>query len=722
MSGCVEHATLSWEALRDAKENHRAICFAWLDLKNAFGNIRHMLIQHCLRLFHFPAHICKLIFSYYEMMTAKISLGKDMSSAFQFAIGVFQGCVLSPVLFNICLQPLLDMLHESASGKGWSYTFSQNAQISRDVSAYADDLELCSWSPPACQSLLNLTQDYLSWSRSLIARPDKCFATAMRLTHTTAHSKSHYGPFDPKLTIAGEPIQYLGDHDFKYLGRQMNTQLSENTCRNDIKTILVALLKRLDDADLASTAKLWLYHHFCTTKLSWFLLINDLTLTFVQELQAIALKFLKSWAGLPRCANSAVLFVGERNRFGLCIRNLETLWKQQQHIRLSLLHSSTDHRCKAVLEIICKRQGSWTKKFAPAVLFQCVQTVVESNTDPPSLIQHTTAERKQQTKQQQPIRRQGNSYIKDLDIGSQLDHLKSLQVQGRWLEWSQQMRMDLNWNSLIYNWSDAELRFALQAVTDTAPTPTNLRRWGCREVDPSCVLCGRPCTLRHLLNACSSALQQGRYTWRHNSVLAIIRQRLLAFWKADATQEAVKQTMQGRTFIKFLPAGHSGTRASHQSCRRPLSTQHILLQASDWDFRFDLGSEALQFPIEAAATSLRPDIVIYSCTKKIVVMLELTVPLEDRSHLAHERKTSKYASLARTCEENGFTTHFFALEVGCLGFCPHSFLTCLEALGLPKSLARKIRTECARVALRCSYLLYLRRGISNWNQQEPPLV
>ena len=67
--------------------------------------------------------------------------------------------------------------------------------------------------------------------------------------------------------------------------------------------------------------------------------------------------------------------------------------------------------------------------------------------------------------------------------------------------------------------------------------------------------------------------------------------------------------MQRRTFDEFLPAGHSGTHASHQSYRQPLSTQHILLQASDWDFRFDLGSEALQFPIEAATTSLRPDIV-----------------------------------------------------------------------------------------------------------------
>ena len=80
----------------------------------------------------------------------------------------------------------------------------------------------------------------------------------MRLTHTTTHSKSDTGPFNPKLTIAVELIQHLGEHNFKYLGRQMNTQLSENTCHNHIKTILISLLERLDDADLASTAKLWL--------------------------------------------------------------------------------------------------------------------------------------------------------------------------------------------------------------------------------------------------------------------------------------------------------------------------------------------------------------------------------------------------------------------------------------------------------------------------------
>ena len=101
-----------------------------------------MLIKHCLSLYHFPAHFCKLVFSYYEMMRAKISNGNDLSESFQFAIGVFQGCVISPILFNICIQPLLDTLHTSAREKGWSYTFSQNTRISRDVLAYANDKEL----------------------------------------------------------------------------------------------------------------------------------------------------------------------------------------------------------------------------------------------------------------------------------------------------------------------------------------------------------------------------------------------------------------------------------------------------------------------------------------------------------------------------------------------------------------------------------------------------
>ena len=54
----------------------------------------------------------------------------------------------------------------------------------------------------------------------------------------------------------------------------------------------------------------------------------------------------------------------------------------------------------------------------------------------------------------------------------------------------------------------------LQAITNTTPTPDNLRRSNCAQIDmySSCTLCGRSCTLRHVLNSCSVFLHQGRYT------------------------------------------------------------------------------------------------------------------------------------------------------------------------------------------------------------------
>ena len=66
----------------------------------------------------------------------------------------------------------------------------------------------------------------------------------------------------------------------------------------------------------------------------------DLTLTFVKKLQTMAVAFLKKWSGLPRCANTAILFVGDQRRPGLKVHNLCTFWKQQQGVKFELLRKS----------------------------------------------------------------------------------------------------------------------------------------------------------------------------------------------------------------------------------------------------------------------------------------------------------------------------------------------------------------------------------------------
>ena len=218
------------------------------------------------------------------------------------------------------------------------------------------------------------------------------------------------------------------------------------------------------------------------------------------------------------------------------------------------------------------------------------------------------------------------------------------------------MHQDLSWQRLIHNWSDAELRFALQATMDTAPTVTNLRRrWGVSKVDPACILCGKPATLRHVLNGCPVAVHQVRYTWQHNSVLSAICHRLNTFWEQRSTQLAVQATVATKEKARYIQSVRAGQRLqapTHITQRKPLASQAILLQANDWTFLCDLEGQ-LQFPIEAAVTSLRPGVVLFSRSSKTIDLLELTVPLEDNVHLAHDRKTSKYSALVAACKENG---------------------------------------------------------------------
>ena len=69
-------------------------------------------------------------------------------------------------------------------------------------------------------------------------------------------------------------------------------------------------------------------------------------------------------------------------------------------------------------------------------------------------------------------------------------------------------------------------------------------------------------------------------------------------------------------------------------------------------------------------TTLRPDLVLWSHTPKRLILVELTVPWEERTEEALERKRGKYHDLAETYTNQGWK-HGFSLwrwDVG--GFLP----------------------------------------------------
>ena len=97
--------------------------------------------------------------------------------------------------------------------------------------------------------------------------------------------------------------------------------------------------------------------------------------------------------------------------------------------------------------------------------------------------------------------------------------LSSLCVQNKFLIITEPEADNHFWRLIMDGMPSGQLSFMVKAGSDTLPTPMNLQRYKI-QVSSHCKLCQRPqATTGHILSACPEALEQGRYTWRHDYVL-----------------------------------------------------------------------------------------------------------------------------------------------------------------------------------------------------------
>ena len=219
--------------------------------------------------------------------------------------------------------------------------------------------------------------------------------------------------------------------------------------------------------------------------------------------------------------------------------------------------------------------------------------------------------------------------------------------------------------------------FCLASTYDTLPSPTNLKRWRIT-TEAMCTLCSKDvCITAHILGACMVALQQqGRYTFRHDTVLHQVIEALLTF--ISNKKEAVP--ISAKSSIMFVKKG------AKVPCKRtpPVGILHY---ASDWVLLADLNSNYC-FPVHIAFTQLRPDITIFSNSLRKVILIELTCPCEGKIQSWHSTKINKYIALKTVIESNGWCLELFAVEVGARGYCSKSVLCCFKKLGFNKTRIR----------------------------------
>ena len=192
------------------------------------------------------------------------------------------------------------------------------------------------------------------------------------------------------------------------------------------------------------------------------------------------------------------------------------------------------------------------------------------------------------------------------------------------MKWEEVLPKKITWSEL-WKMEPLRIKFCLRSVYDVLPTPTNLVKWGKAE-DPNCKLCGKPCTLQHVLSSCNVALTQGRYTWRHNTVLQELASAINIKLRCKKNEE--------RTLIRFVKEGEK----PNQGVK---STSGLLDLARDWELLVDTHVR-LVIPDDIVKTKQRPDIVLFSRGSNRIIFIELTVPWEEAVEEAYERKLLRY--------------------------------------------------------------------------------
>lgn len=99
--------------------NNRSLYITTLDFKNAFGSIPHTMIADCLNKKGFPEEFVKIIENVYTGSSNKIMTNKFASKEIEIKKSTKQGCPVSPLLFNLCLEPLFNAISETSSNDGY---------------------------------------------------------------------------------------------------------------------------------------------------------------------------------------------------------------------------------------------------------------------------------------------------------------------------------------------------------------------------------------------------------------------------------------------------------------------------------------------------------------------------------------------------------------------------------------------------------------------------
>ena len=284
---------------------------------------------------------------------------------------------------------------------------------------------------------------------------------------------------------------------FKYLGRFVQHNLKDDLVCKQVEEKLLKWLEIVENSGLDGRMKAWIVNMHVCSKLAWLLMVQDFPAGVVKGWRDHIHRKFRRWVGLAKCTEPSILYRSNEH-FGLNFKDLVQMEKQLRVIKWHIIKYSKDTQMQQLYNYrLALDQGGHIgrgKRTSPCLTFEELEKdrALERFVGVGQQGHQGSGSRNIRKYRKVDTRTDIVNRMKKEAEENRLIILHKYELQASWLSWglNEMMKLDISWNSLLYDYSDRLLKFVVNAQTNTLPTPDNLRRWGLKR-NVACGLCGK---------------------------------------------------------------------------------------------------------------------------------------------------------------------------------------------------------------------------------------
>ena len=290
--GCTDQVFVVRQICEKYLAKGKDVYFAFMDLEKAYDRVDRDAMWNVLRLYGVDGKLLSAVKSLYVGSKACVRVGNEMSEWFPVKVGLRQGCVMSPWLFNLFIDGVVREVNARVLGRGLGLVDERDYMWELNQLLFADDTVFVADSE---EKLCQLVAEFGRVCERRKLRVNVGKSKVMRCTRGEDGARMN-------VTLNGEVLEEVDK--FKYLGSIVaaNGMIEADVCHrvNEGCKMLGALKGVMKSRGLGMNVKKVLYEKVIVPTVTYGSECWGMKVSERKKLNVFEMRCLRSMAGVSR--------------------------------------------------------------------------------------------------------------------------------------------------------------------------------------------------------------------------------------------------------------------------------------------------------------------------------------------------------------------------------------------------------------------------------------